>query len=202
MKEKVLILASGGLDSTVLIHLYHKLGYDIHLMYIDHNNKNKDQELQMLETIIKNLEIPRDNLIVTKTELPWSKSGTLNGNNSANYYVELRNLVFTSLALSYAEANAIEYVALGLIYSENCPFPDSNLDFLYKMDALARDTIRASVVAPLINASKEDVYNLAKAFGINKWFTCFSPVDNNPCGKCPACNAVSTLYNLPSSVII
>lgn len=194
MKEKILILASGGLDSTVLVHMYHSLGYDVHIMYIDHDNKNKEAELDTIDSIMLELKIPCDHLYVHKADFGWSKSGTLNGSNSKNYYIEMRNLVFVSMAISLAEAIGAVYIAIGLIHCEDCPFPDSTTDFLYKMDSLAQSTIGASVVAPLINANKEQVFELAKKFNIKRWFTCFEPlVDGEPCGACPACKA--SIYN-------
>lgn len=190
MKERILILASGGLDSTVLIHMYYSLGYDVHLMYIDHLNKNSEEELNTLHRTMNRLGIPWENLHKHNVDLSWSKSGTLLGNNSKNYYVEMRNLVFVSMAISLAEAIKAPYIGIGLIYSPDCPFADSTTDFLYKIDALAQSTIGATVVAPLINADKFQVRLLADKFGVIDYFTCFEPLeDGEPCGKCPACLA-------------
>lgn len=189
MSEKILILASGGLDSTVLVHLYHKLGYDVHLFYVDHGNKNSEQERKVLASTCKRLGIDLSKIHVATTDFGWSNSGTLVHNNSKNYYVEMRNLVFTSMAISFAEANEIGYIALGLIKCGNCNFPDSTTDFLYKMDALAYSTIGANVIAPLINATKQQVRELAENLGVHEYFTCFEPLpDGTPCGHCPACN--------------
>lgn len=189
MKEKIVILASGGLDSNVLIHLYHSLGYDVHLLYINHNNKNSKKELETLKNICKKLDIDRSKLEIAFTSFEWSSSGTLAGRDTNNYYVEMRNLVFLSMAISYAEAMGIGYIALGLIYNPKCDFADSTTSFLYKMENIAKESTGATVLAPLINADKTQVRHLAKLYGVDEWFTCFEPLeDGSPCNKCPACN--------------
>lgn len=189
MKEKILILASGGLDSTVLMYLYKKLGYEVHILYINHSNKNYESEINVLMNTCTKLKIPKEQIHLEHVSFNDSKSGTLIGNDSYNYYVEMRNLVFISMAISVAEANGIEYIGVGLIYNEDCRFADSTRDFLYKMDNLASSTTGASVLAPLINANKQQVVQMAKSLGVTEWFTCFEPSkDGVPCGKCPACN--------------
>lgn len=61
--KKVVVLASGGLDSSVLLALYDNLGYEVHPLYINYGNRNTTEESSKLVGIITDLCIPSDNVM-------------------------------------------------------------------------------------------------------------------------------------------
>lgn len=184
--RKVLILASGGLDSTVVIALYKNLGYDVHLLYLPYGNLNQSTEMDKLVKIIDKFKIPQENTYTVDLKLDYSNSGCLNEDGGV-LYVEMRNLIFLSYAISMAEAKGIEEVAVGFIQA-GADFPDATEEFAVMMNNLAVKTVGIEVRAPLIHLNKEGVYKLGKKLGVDlaDTYTC-NRSNKKPCGECMDC---------------
>lgn len=184
--RKVLILASGGLDSTVMIALYKNLGYDVHLLYLPYGNINEEAELDKLIKIQTKFNIPDEQTFIHKLDLSYSDGGCINKDNT-NPYVEMRNLIFISYALSVAETKGIDLVAVGFI---NVPagYPDTTEQFILDINNLALNATGIEVVAPLHHLDKIGVYKLGKKLGVNLLDTFSCNVSNDkPCGECYDC---------------
>lgn len=184
--RKVLILASGGLDSTVVIALYKNLGYDVHLLYLPYGNINEEAEMRKLAGIREKFDIPAGNTLAIKLNLNYSSGGCINKDN-INPYVEMRNLIFISYAISVAEAKGIDLVAVGFI-SVPAGYPDTTEQFILDINNLALNATGIEVVAPLHHLDKIGVYKLGKKLGVNLLDTFSCNVSNDkPCGECYDC---------------
>lgn len=187
--SKVLVLASGGLDSSVVVALYKSLGYDVHLIYFPYGNANLMPELFKIESLMHKFNIPADNFFEVDLNFNYSNSSTIK-TDSEDYYVEGRNLVFISHALSYAEAKGIETIALGFIQPVNTHYPDAEEAFLTAINNLAITTTGICVTAPLINLDKKGVYELGVKLGVKLKDTVSCSHGTEPnvlCGKCMDC---------------
>jgi 7-cyano-7-deazaguanine synthase len=194
--KKVLILASGGLDSSVLIALYSALKYEVHTVYFNYGNKNVNMENTKLLALLKKYDVHGANAHFVPLSITWSNGGCIDQSNS-NAYVEMRNLIFLSNAISIAEAYEIQEIAYGAIKIPD-PYPDASEDFVERLDQLAMSTTGAHVVAPLINMTKQEVFDLALKLGIDleETYSCNYPLTNGePCGKCGDCIDISRLKN-------
>lgn len=192
-QSKVLILASGGLDSSVLLALYKSLNYDIYSLYIDYGNKNHVGELEHLAKIITKFNIEESHQLYHVLKIPWSQSSCIGG--SGEEYVEMRNLIFISNAISIAQAKGINKVAVGFIKMEDDGYyEDTSPRFIENLNRLALESCNIQVVAPLHNLDKLNVYRLGKKLGVSlkDTFSCnFS--DGKPCGKCEDCLAIKEI---------
>lgn len=194
--NSVLIIASGGLDSTALIHLYKSLKYDVHLMYFNYGQKNLVEERGCLVKTMKALGIPKENLVTVDISIPWNTSNiTTDGNSeSEEQYVEMRNLIFASYAISYCEAMKIEKVAMG--FTGGCvEYPDTSDSFQNDLYNLAIRANGVQMEFPLANMKKVEVANLGLNLGmeIKNTFSCNVPVDGKRCGKCPDCLDIKSI---------
>lgn len=195
MNNKVVVLSSGGLDSSVLLAHYSNLGYKIYPMYIEYGNANMLEELSKLSSIITRLKncMP---LKGVKADISWSKSViNANGESSSDgLYVNMRNLVFIANAVSYAESVGADLVAVGFI-NVPAPYRDASPAFLEDINLTVYNASGIRVEAPLINLDKQGVYELGLKYGIalEDTISCNTPVDGKPCGLCDDCMDIRNL---------
>lgn len=190
--RKVLVLASGGLDSSVLVALYKNLGYEVHTLYIRYGNLNEKAEIRKLNLLEQKFGIPMANTYDLRLDFSFSKSGCLE-KDSNNNYVEMRNLIFISHALSLAEAKGIQEVAVGFINLPN-GYPDTSEEFVVALNNLAVSLSGIEVRAPLHQLPKEEVYRLGVKLGIalSDTFSC-NRSNVEPCGECADCMDIKKL---------
>lgn len=192
--NKVLILASGGLDSSTIIAMQAQLKREIHLLYVDYGNVNAEMEKSKLKDLVDKYRI--EHYTEVKTSMGWTQDNITKDGSSTdgNPYVEMRNLIFLSYAFSYAEAKGIETILVGFIKVPEY-YPDTSPDFVDDMTILGQRHIGARVEAPLHNLSKQDVYEMAHSLGL--WLadtvSCNTPVNGKPCGKCGDCMDIDSL---------
>lgn len=194
MNNKVVVLASGGLDSSVVLAHYKYLGYEVFPMYINYGNVNLAEEINKLNKVLNKLGI--SNMVQsTYINLGWSKSLINNASDTEDgLYVNMRNLVFISLATSYAESIGANKVAVGFI-DVPCPYHDASPQFLEDMNIATAQSCGIYVEAPLINLNKQGVYELGVRYGLSldDTISCNTPIDGQPCGVCDDCKDIQEL---------
>lgn len=101
-----------------------------------------------------------------------------------------RNLLLLSLAITRAAADGISEVWYGAQGGDLADYSDCRPDFVAAVDALAAPW-GVRVKAPLINLSKIEVIDRARLLGVNlaETWSCYSPRSGEPCGTCNACQA-------------
>lgn len=209
MKNKSVILLSGGLDSLV------SLGagineYNIRLaLTFNYGQKPARQEMSASEKIAqyygikyKFIELPflKD---ITKTALvsgdvPTDNLGTKESAKAV--WVPNRNGLFLNIAASFADAEGFSHILFGANKEEGLTFPDNTQEFVDGInESFKYSTMNGvKVVAPLINYNKNDIVKLALELGIplELAYSCYNSNDKN-CGVCESCkNLKSALeYN-------
>src|SRR3712207_4531963 len=162
--NKVLVLASGGLDSSVLIALYRKLNYDVEVMYASYGQQNYKEEVEALSKVTRCYNIPSDKIHEIAVNVPWSNSNTTGGSGGA--YVEMRNLIFLSYAISFCEAHNIDLISLGYIKTLD-DYNDTSDTFIEDIRILANRSSSIRIDVPFKDMSKYEVYKLGKQLGLN-----------------------------------
>ena len=201
MKPKVLLLFSGGFDSTVLLQELHHEGYDVNLLFMDYGQKGFDIEY-------KHFCYWRDkyDLVSFVRKVPAfeiSPSHSMKGNFENEYtdsteYVELRNLVFFSIASSLAQSLNIGTIATALIWGSD--FPDTKPEFVKSFDAMLYSLSGITLYAPYMFMTKmeladsffEELYGDIYSVVYNS-ITCNVPEGGKPCGKCGGCEEIEEI---------
>lgn len=199
MREKVIVLVSGGLDSTALLYdLANSGDVDIIPLFFDWGQPAFMQENKALLYMCNELGLTLRRFNIDMKS--YSKSSILGGRGGDE--VEARNLIFLSFAISLAIAEDVDRIMYGAISSDpDYVFVDATQTFVQRLQDVAslfRPTLR--IEAPLITLSKADVADIALNQGvpIHRITSCNTPVRGKPCGVCSDC--ISTLQYLGASM--
>ena len=202
--RKVVVLASGGLDSTTLLWDYaQKVGAQNVFAFSVNYGQRHSVELDHVCALVHRLHCAH-RIVDAGNAFLESKSSLIDARiplASETYEqqsrrarvipsnVELRNLVLISLAASYAMQIDADTVAIGA-HASDFAYPDCSPRFL----AGLQDTIfsgsaeQVTLEAPLLNTDKREVIELGMSLGVPYELTwsCYSG-GAHPCGRCPSC---------------
>lgn len=173
MKEKVLVLFSGGADSVLMMELLKKLDKVPFALLIDYGQLHKE-ELEFAKGYCdKNkIEYTKVSLVDynVKSGLTTGEKNLYNGVHSHN--VPARNSIFLSIAAGIAENINSKKVWIGCDYSDREGlFPDCYQEYFIKLNELFKIAFSypIRVEAPLLGFSKEMVLEmLEKEYKIKK----------------------------------
>lgn len=212
MKNRVVVLFSGGIDSTVVLAMQiRELGNkgEFHTLSIDYGQRNR-QELEAARRVVAFYKEMGVNIThhETKVSFPWKGSALLDstlpmernrthkqmrGSLFTSIYIPARNMVFLSLAASLAETIKADKIFTGFVNG----LPDQSASFVGTFNDVIRTgtkcatskRMRLSVHAPIVNV-------VGKSKIINKGFKLSAPLHltwtchdqgTKPCGSCDAC---------------
>jgi 7-cyano-7-deazaguanine synthase len=194
--DRIAVLASGGLDSAVLIA---KLATDaeVYPIYVRCGFKWEDSELALLRLFINALRKPN---VRRLTELS-APAAALYGNHwsvigekvpaadepDENTYLPGRNILLISLAAIWCSTHGVSRIAIGSLGGN--PFPDATPEFF---EGFARDLSiglnhKIAVEAPLRGFHKEDLIRDFKDLPLQLTLTCMAPEGSRHCGRCNKC---------------
>ena len=109
---------------------------------------------------------------------------------ASSVWVPARNMVFTSIAVSYAESIGAERIIVGWDAEEAATFPDNSREFLEKFNELIEvgSPEKISIEAPAINLTKEEIVRLGIEFDapMELSYSCYKG-GNKHCGVCESC---------------
>jgi 7-cyano-7-deazaguanine synthase len=205
MKKAISVL-SGGLDSTVASSVY-KEEYEVHAITFDYGQRSLKQELSASRNICEKLGFEHtvidltwlsklgSSALTTNKELPKIAIDELDNkeicNDSANnVWVPGRNIVFTSIATSFAEAEDANIIIVGWDKEEANTFPDNSKEFLNSFNETiaigSKNDIE--IKAPAIDLNKKEIVELGKKVNAPMELS-YSCYDNNDkhCGLCESC---------------
>jgi len=196
--KKVLVLHSGGMDSTVCLLLALEAGYEVTSLGIDYHQRHSI-ELEYAESQCQRYGVLRRVIRVEwdkpKREMPLGRKVAEMSNDVSSAFLPGRNLVFLTLACAEATGIAASEVWIGINSIEYSGYPDCTPDFLsgfQKMIKIAGIS-DLKVEAPLIAKNKREIASEAKrlGLGINDTWSCYRPITvdgkERPCGECDAC---------------
>ena len=208
---KSVLILSGGLDSTTLLHYMAKdleEVYPISFIYGQKHNIEIDMAKEQVE-ILKNDGYYIDDLKVIDMNFMGNllKGSSALMDDDINIptleevlgepqpitYVPFRNLIFLSIALSYAESVDAEKVYYGAQrHDEYSGYWDTTLYFVKKLnDVAALNRLnKIKIVAPFVNLSKAEEIIIGRKIGVDysKTWSCYKGSgDGKACGICATC---------------
>lgn len=197
MKDAILIL-SGGMDSTTLLHEYK----DRIAMAVtfDYGSNHNAREIKCARINCEMLDIPH---IVIPLQFmgQYFKSSLLAGadaipeghyadDNMRSTVVPFRNGIMLAVACGLAESNGLRFVMIANHGGDHAIYPDCRAPFIDAMSqAMQHGTYDGiTIFAPYTNISKADIARRGKKLGVDYALTysCYKGGEKH-CGKCGTC---------------
>lgn len=202
--KHAVVLLSGGLDSMVCAALAREAGYKVHALTVDYGQRHR-VELEASKAVAQHLAIADHQIVPLDMRLFGGSALTADidvpkggvGNAIPVTYVPARNLLFLSLALSWAEALGGRDIYIGVNALDYSGYPDCRPDFIAGFESLAQIATKAgdegerfTLHAPLQHLTKAQIAAEAARLGLDpaiSW-SCYDPQpDGSACGMCDSC---------------
>ena len=204
--KKAIVLLSGGLDSTTALYLAKSQGFDeLYAITFLYGQKH-DKELKSALAVAKAVGV-KEHKIVNLLLNQWHgcsltdpdmdvKDGNAERQDIPDTYVPARNMVFLSVAASWADALDITDIFIGVSEVDYSGYVDCREEFIKAMEqAVNLGTVlgaekkqHITIHAPFMHMTKADEVKLGERLGVDfglTW-TCYRGGDK-PCGTCDSC---------------
>ena len=194
---KVAVLASGGIDSAILVaHLarsyrvvqpiYIRFGLAWEAVEERHLRKFLDTLPSRALRPLVALELPVDDVYGAH----WSVSGERVPDDASPdeaVYLPGRNLLLLSKTSVWCALNGYPTIALGVLKGN--PFPDSDPSFYDALEAAVLQGLSSPIqfMTPFAAMTKREVISLGRGLALDVTFSCIAPVDDLHCGCCNKC---------------
>ena len=199
------LLASGGMDSTVLAYDLARRKKKIILLFLDYGQHCASKELNTLKSVApqeyrENIRIIRIGDIYKESKSRMIVEADLWKDDvvSDDLYLPYRNLLFLSIASAYAQSIGAKDIYSAFINSNHAKEIDCSMEFFTKLEGLLQSYGSVKINMPYREMSKTDVARLGVQIGapIASTYSC-QVNSKNPCGACPNCvdriNAINAL---------
>ena len=200
MRERGLIIWSGGLDSTSLLFHLRSQEMLMSAVHFSYGSKHNSKEILAVANIAKAFKIPvrcisldfigklfKSSLLQNGSPIP---EGHYEDENMKQTVVPFRNGIMLSIAAGLAESENIPSVYIGAHAGDHTIYPDCRPNFLSSMgNAIKNGTWdNISLIAPFQNLSKGAIVTKGDIAGtpFDMTWTCYKGGPYH-CGVCGAC---------------
>lgn len=210
VNNKAVILLSGGLDSSTVAAIAASQGFDCCGITFSYGQRHS-VELEAAKRAAKFCKFKEHKIInidsgvfagsaLTDSGLavPKMRNEEQISESIPVTYVPVRNLVFLSFALAYAESIGSFDIFIGVNCCDYSGYPDCRPEFIAAFTKTANLAAAASVKGcgsykihtPIIEMTKSQIIKTGTALGFDYSIThsCYDPdAQGRPCGKCDSC---------------
>ena len=198
MAEELVVLASGGADSSILLVDQAAQGRVVWPVYIRFGLAWEDVEEAHLRRFLDAVSDRSQIRPLSVFELPivdvygshWSVSGADVPDEATPdeaVYLPGRNVLLLAKTTVWCALHGVGTIALGTLRGN--PFADSSPAFFSGFAALARTALDhpLEVITPFADMSKSEVLELGRNLPLEHTFSCIAPVSDAHCRTCNKC---------------
>ena len=202
-KKKCIVLLSGGLDSATVLKIAQK-DFEVVALAFDYGQRHKF-ELNAAKKIAK-----KNSIILNEIKIDLAQFGNSAltddisvpknqdiGKEIPITYVPVRNTIFLSYTLAFAEVNEIFDIFIGVNALDYSGYPDCRPEFITAFEKMANEGTKFAqgenkiqIHTPLIDLTKAQIITKGIQLGVDYSMThsCYDPSESGlSCGQCDAC---------------
>lgn len=204
-REKALIVASSGLDSTTATKVVLDRGFPVTLLHFKYRHRAEAREEEAIRRIAARLDcklifvdtslfkdvIGHSRLTETWSKIEKEREGEA-GAEFAHEWVPARNLIFLSIATGLAEAYGYDVIVAGTNLEESGAYPDNEMIFIDKLNEVLPYATnlqkKVRIETPVGNLMKHEIVKLGLDIGapLELTWSCYEGGEAH-CGKCGPC---------------
>jgi 7-cyano-7-deazaguanine synthase len=202
------LLLSGGLDSTTLLAVAQRDGFDVHAMTFRYGQRHAS-EIDAARRVAARFGV-RDHVVadidlrtfggsaLTSDAIDVPRDRDVGEAGVPVTYVPARNTIFLAFALAWAEVLGAADIFIGVNALDYSGYPDCRPAFIDAFERMANlatragaeGTLQTRIRAPLIDLTKAEIIRLGVSLGVDYSVTqsCYDPdPSGTACGHCDAC---------------
>jgi 7-cyano-7-deazaguanine synthase len=199
------VLLSGGLDSATAAAVAKSRGFSLFALTFVYGQRH-DIEVEFARKIANFLSVTSHE-IIHLPDILFQSSSLVRASGKAIVpgdgvsipatYVPARNIVFLSIALSYAETIGASHIFIGVNAVDYSGYPDCRPEFIEAFQKVVQIGTKSGIKGnsiiietPLIRLTKGEIIKLGLSLGMDYSLTtsCYNPSgDGIPCGVCDSC---------------
>ena len=195
--KRAVVLLSGGLDSTTVLALALRNGFDVAALTFDYGQRHA-LELRVARDLAERLGLRRHAVVsidlrayggsalTDDIRVPKGRSAGEIGEGIPVTYVPARNTIFLAHALALAEVEGARDIFIGVNALDYSGYPDCRPKFIEAFQTMANLATKAAtendrpieIRTPLMNMTKAEIIDLGIGLGVDYAHTlsCYDPV--------------------------
>jgi 7-cyano-7-deazaguanine synthase len=209
MPTPAVLLLSGGLDSTTLLALATREGYEVNALTFRYGQRH-GVEIDRARRVAERYRVARHvvadidlrqfggSALTSDIAVPKDRTPDDLTHGIPVTYVPARNTIFLSFALAWAEVLNTTEIFIGVNALDYSGYPDCRPEYIRAYESMANlatragveGTARMQIRTPLLELSKKQIIELGLSLGVDYSITtsCYDPApDGSACGHCDAC---------------
>lgn len=207
--EKVVLIYSGGMDSTILLYHLRSQGYDVRALSVDYGQRHC-KELDRARSICRMIDIPHEvadlqgiTHLLKGSSLTDSELDVPDGHYTEEIMkatvVPNRNMIMLAVAIGYAISLKAQFVAYGAHAGDHTIYPDCRPEFAAALNtaALLADWHQVELLRPFIKLTKAVIAKRGAELNVpfEMTWSCYKGGERH-CGLCGTCVERAEAFNL------
>ena len=205
--HRAVVLASGGLDSTVTAAMAKQEGCELFFLTLAYGQRHAVEVERARQVaaalgaenhLVINLDLRAigGSALTGLSAVPKDRASQERGQSIPVTYVPGRNLIFLSIAAAHAEVVGASLIYFGANVLDYSGYPDCRHEFIRAFEAAVKEGTKAGmegnpihVKAPLLMLTKADIIRQGIKLHVPFHLThsCYDPVGDQACGRCDSC---------------
>ena len=208
--KRAVVLLSGGLDSATTLAIARSKGFQLFTLTFKYGQRHQ-REIEAAKKVANSLRVIEHRIIDIDLaqfsgsaltdpiiEVPKDRTDLGNPDQIPPTYVPVRNTIFLSHALAWAEVLGAFDIFIGVNTTDYSGYPDCRAEFITAFEKLANLATAAAIQGkgqyrihtPIINMTKAQIILTGIKLGVDYSLTysCYDPdKQGKSCGRCDAC---------------
>jgi 7-cyano-7-deazaguanine synthase len=194
--DRIAVLASGGLDSSVLVADKAR-NAEIYPIYVQWGLPWEVTEQESLEAFLSALKSPNagsPTVISVPIKAVYGDHWSLTGNKvpsadepDSAVFLPGRNILLIGLAAVWCSMHGVSRIAIGSLGGN--PFPDATPEFFERFAGTLSTGLGHKIIveAPYRGLHKSDIIRQFSELPLELTLTCMAPAAGKHCGRCNKC---------------